>query len=442
MEAPSLLICVDQINARLRYTMDLVFRTLLGWPYRLSSDPAEAMQYDGPLLVYSRDPLAFEFGLRIKCADLLFEKGLREQELRPGYLDELPILYRTHRRYDLPFDPFAAIFYLVSRYEEFLPHRRDAHGRYDPSDNLLVQEGWLETPLVDRYALLLAVLLRKRWPALPMPRRRYTFMPTIDIDQLYAYKHKGLLRTLFGLGRALQSRDWEGLQARWEVLRGRRPDPFDTYDYLLAQHKKCGGEPVYFFLMGDYGGHDNAHSPFREVFRELVKRTADHFKVGLHPSYRSNSEPALIDRERKLLEEILNRPVGWSRQHFLKLRLPGTYQQLLQRDFEADFSMAYAAHPGFRSGTCTPHYFYDLDHEAPTALEVYPTCVMDTCLQQYLQLSPAEAVAQISRLIAEVKAVEGTFISLWHNSSFGEQGPWAGWSEVYQQLLTQAHPDA
>lgn len=441
MTTPAVLVYTDKIGARLRYTFDLVFRTLLGMPYLLTTDRLSAQAHEGPLLVYTSDPLSMEVGLRIKALDLLFEKGLREQRLAPAYLDDLPVLFRTHQRYDLPFDPFAAIFYLVSRYEEYLPHRRDGHNRFDPSDNLLVELGLLETPLVDRYALLVAVLLRRRWPELPMPNRRYRFMPTIDVDQLYAYREKGILRSAYGFGRAIQESRWDLFQERREVLAGRQADPFDAYDYLLQLHKKSGGEAVYFFLVGDYGGHDNAHSPFRESFRELVKSTADHFKVGLHPSYRSNTQPVLVDRERKLLEDILNRPVIWSRQHFLKVRLPGTYQQLAKRDFEADFSMAYAGHPGFRSGTATPHFFYDLDYEAPTALMVYPTCVMDTTLQQYLSLSPEQAKQRIDRLIAEVKAVEGTFVSLWHNSSLHDTGHWTGWRDVYEHLIEQARPD-
>jgi hypothetical protein len=441
MQSNQVLVFVERATPRLRYTIDLVFRTLLGWKYALLTDASQLEGYAGPLLIYTADPLKYETGLRIKAVDLLFEKGLKEQRLAPAYLDTLPVLFRTHQRYDIPFDPFAAIFYLVSRYEEYLPYMADVHDRFQAAGSFMHDHQLLEKPLVDHYALLLAVHLRKRWPELPLPNRRYRFVPTIDVDQLYAFKEKGLLRSFFGMAQAMQQADWPDLKHRWHVLRGHQADPFDTYSYLLQCHQNCGGDPVYFFLMGDYGGLDNAHSPFREAFRELVKSTADHFRVGLHPSYRSNIQPALIDRERGLLEDILHRPVTWSRQHYLKVKLPGTYQQLIKRDFDADFSMAYATHPGFRSGTASIHPFYDLDTESPTALWIYPTCVMDVTLQQYLGLSPEEAIARIKALILEVKAVEGTFVSLWHNSSLSDQGPWEGWRTVYEQLLAEAHPD-
>lgn len=441
MQSLAVLVYVERLTPRVRYTVDLVFRVLLGWEYLLSNDSTAVHTFEGPVLVYSSDPMQFESGLRIRAVDLLFEKGLKEQRLSPAYLEQLPVLFRTHQRYDLPFDVFAAIFYLVARYEEYLPHKADVHQRFQPESSVLCTYDWLEKPLVDHYALLLAVHLRRRWPELPMPQRQYRFVPTIDVDQMYAYRSKGFFRTIFAFGRAVKSRQWHELKQHVKVLRGKSIDPFDTFDYLQEVHKKSGGEPRYFFLLGDYGGYDNAHSPFIEVFKELVKSTADHFLVGLHPSYRSNFYPALIDRERRLLEEILHRPVTMSRQHFLKVTLPGTYQQLIKRDFEADFSMAYASRPGFRSGTASIHPFYDLDIESPTSLLVYPTCVMDITLQQYLQLDTAQAILKIKKLIAEVKAVEGTFVSLWHNSSLGDYGPWRGWRQVYEALLAEANPN-
>ena len=53
----------------------------------------------------------------------------------------------------------------------------------------------------------------------------------------------------------------------------------------------------------------------------------------------------------------------------------------------------------------------------------------------YLKLSPLEAVERISRLNAEVRKVNGTFITLWHNESLGEMRHWKNWREVYEALI-------
>lgn len=60
---------------------------------------------------------------------------------------------------------------------------------------------------------------------------------------------------------------------------------------------------------------------------------------------------------------------------------------------------------------------------------------MDGTLKDYLKLSPEEGMDYISRLVREVKLVNGTFVSLWHNDAFSDKGAWAGWKEVYEAML-------
>jgi hypothetical protein len=63
---------------------------------------------------------------------------------------------------------------------------------------------------------------------------------------------------------------------------------------------------------------------------------------------------------------------------------------------------------------------------------------MDGTLNEYLKLSPNEAIEKINKIISEIKKVNGTFISLWHNSSLSEQKKWYGWTEVYEKLIESA----
>jgi hypothetical protein len=97
--------------------------------------------------------------------------------------------------------------------------------------------------------------------------------------------------------------------------------------------------------------------------------------------------------------------------------------------------MGFASKPGFRAGTCTSFDFYDLEKEEQTMLRIYPFQVMDGTLNQYMKLNPKEAVEKIRKIVTSVKFVQGTFISLWHNESIGEQRDWKGWSGVYEEVL-------
>ena len=103
--------------------------------------------------------------------------------------------------------------------------------------------------------------------------------------------------------------------------------------------------------------------------------------------------------------------------------------------------MGYAARPGFRAGICSPFYFYDIEKEAVSNLVVCPFAVMDVTLRNYMKADPEQAVEIISRLVSEVKKVNGIFISLWHNESLSENAHWKGWKKVYEQLVSMSLPD-
>ena len=60
--------------------------------------------------------------------------------------------------------------------------------------------------------------------------------------------------------------------------------------------------------------------------------------------------------------------------------------------------MGYASYPGFRAGTCSSFNFYDLATECETDLVVFPFAVMDVTLQQYLSLTPHEALDRIKNI--------------------------------------------
>ena len=90
-------------------------------------------------------------------------------------------------------------------------------------------------------------------------------------------------------------------------------------------------------------------------------------------------------------------------------------------------------------------YWYDLENERATTLRVHPFQVMEVTLNEYLHLSPDEAIAQVKPIIESIKAVGGTFTTLWHNSTLtdnesgqpSERG-YEGWRKVYEKIIEMA----
>lgn len=338
----------------------------------------------------------------------------------------------------LPFDPFAASFYLITRYEEYHHSDRDQFGRFEARSSVAYHHDFLRKPLINIWANYLKELLLKFYPDLKFKTRRFSFVSTIDIDSAYAYKYKGLARITAAAIKELLNLNFSALRERFDVLTGRRSDPFDTYDFLKNLHHDHHFDTVFFILLGDYSQHDKNLPADNDNFQNLIRSLAEFAEVGIHPSYRSGESFSRLTMEIERLSRILNRDITKSRQHYLRLMLPDTYRNLILADIREDYTMGYASLPGFRAAICDPFNFYDLPQETETTLKIYPFQVMDGTLRDYMNVSSDQAIEIIRSLIDEVKAVEGTFISLWHNESLSDQKRWTGWRKVYEEMIRYA----
>lgn len=426
-----MLILVPKITNRLHYAFDFVFHTMLGVEFQLTTDNNLFRDYEGQKMSYGDAPLwdePFQKGVK-----LLFERDIYEQELKPfDFLDVKAFFPVYSQRSLLPFDVFAASFFLISRYEEYLPQIRDQYGRFTPESSCLHRTGLLSKPVVDIWVLELAHRLQLE----PAPRfRKYNFQPTYDVDAAWAYLHKGFMRTLGAYARDLVNGDMEEVRRRNRVIFKHERDPFDSFDFQLQLQETFHLKPIYFIHCGDYDTNDKSVSIRKDAFKNLIKHLGDYADVGIHPSFSSYLDADRVRMEVERLSNVLNREVTKSRQHFLRMTLPRSYQQLIELDIKDDFTMGYASQVGFRAGTATPFRFYDLENDITTSLTVHPFAVMDGTLKDYLNLSVQDAYDVITKVVDEVKKVNGTFVYLTHNETLGGQKRWAGWPEMYRKML-------
>lgn len=431
-----LLIYTHKITHRNKYTFNLMFKDIIGIDFTLTTDVEEFERYDGAKLSYTHNPITDE--LFFTSRHLLFETGINEQNISVFEYEDHKVFFATGKASALPFDVFAASFYLVSRYEEYLPHIRDIHDRFDAKDSLAFMNGFLEKPVVNTWALLVKGLLQKKFPDLFFPEKKFEFISTLDIDNAYAYREKGFTRSIGGYLKSISDGNFSEIAERTRVLLGMEKDPYDTYDFQLEILKKYKFKSIYFFLLGDYGPNDKNLPIESTKFQSLIKMLADYAQVGIHPSYGSNSSKAQLKKEINRLSHVLHRDVTKSRQHFLKLTMPETYRNLIDLDITDDYTMGYAFQVGFRASICTPFNFYDLDTELETKLKIHPFAVMEGTLKYHMKLQPKAGFEKIRSLIDEVKAVGGVFISLWHNDTVNDRKIWKGWKAVYEEMVIYA----
>ncbi len=409
---------------------------MVGIEYELTHEVDKFTFHTGPKFNYSEKQFGDE--LFFFSTQLLFEKKIRQQDISVLDWSDTKAFYATHPKYVLPFDPFAASFYMVSRYEEHLPFIKDKHNRFDAAQSLAFQKGFLHKPIVNIYAKKIREILVEAFPALSFKEQKYEYVSTIDVDNAWAFKEKGLLRTGGALLRSLSRLDFKSILERLTVLANKKPDPYYTYNHLFELQNKYKIRSIYFFLVGDYGENDKNVSCSRRNFQILIKSIADYCDVGIHPSYASNLDGLKLKLEQKRLGKIIRREITKSRQHFLKMTFPKTYHDLIECDITDDYTMGYSGEIGFRAGICSSFYYYDLEREVQTRLRIHPFAVMDATLRFYMKVQPAEVMSYVGPLIKEVKAVNGTFMSLWHNESISDIKPWEGWKDVYEDIVKAA----
>jgi hypothetical protein len=344
------------------------------------------------------------------------------------------VLFSDDKGADLSFDIFSAVFFMISRYEEYLPHEPDHHGRFDAGSSLAMKYDFLELPVVDLWVMDLKSRMEAMYPELDLSQDEFKFQPTSDIDLPFAILHRGILRKMGANIRSSLKRNGES-EMRRAVLSGEVKDPYDTFDEIGRIHSERGLKPIVFFLTSGYGKYDKSISPQNETFRELVGQTMKFGHPAIHPSYRSAGKPTILQKEIRTLSRITGVDIQASRQHYLRFKLPESYRQYLEAGILREYSMGFASQCGFRAGTSRPFQFYDLENENETALMVTPFQVMDRTLKDYMKLSPISAVEKIRKLVDAVRSVNGTFVSIWHNDAFSDKGEWEGWKVVYLEML-------
>ena len=426
-----LLIYSAEISLRLQYICKFIFDEVLGVSFNITLHDVSFNAYEGPKINYS--DLSFSESYTIRPHKLLFEKEIKLQELKCTEEDGRNTFFNTPGS-DHSFDIFAAVFYLISRYEEYLPHRKDMYGRYAHENSLAFKEGFLNIPLINVWAKNFAVAIQKRFQSFNFQLSTFNFTPTYDIDIAYSYKHKGLVRNIGGF---LKSPSAE----RIKVLTGAAKDPFDAYAWLDNLHEQFNLQPVYFFLVAEKNGpYDKNILPHKKAMEKIIKQHAKKYSIGLHPSWQSGDNKSLLKKEKERLIAMIKPAKSVpapSRQHYIRFNLPEGYQRLITAGLTDDYSMGYGSINGFRASTASSFFWYDLEKEAETNLRIHPFCFMDANSYYEQRQTSEQTFIELMHYLSVCKAVNGTLITIWHNNFLGTANEFNGWAAVYEKFIVQ-----
>lgn len=425
-----LLIYTHKITNRFSYIARHLFGGILGIEHSFTTKVEDFIKHKGPKITYTKQPLQNEFF--IQSNDLLFEQGISDIFIKIEDWDEVPCFFPTGERSNIPFDVLAASFYMLSRYEEYLPHVKDEYGRYPVKASLLFKAGILKRPLVDLWAERLLKALQERFPELQRKKTEYTFTPIIKVATSHCFAHRGVIRSLGGFLIDLSRFRLLRMAKRVAVWFNPAKDPYNNYAELLGLHKKYNLKALFFFQFADYGRHDKNVSIYKNRFRFLIKWIADYSTVALSASYQSTFEPSVLKIEKQRLTTLINRPVRAVRLRYNRVNIPATYRNLVDAEFTDDFSMGYTHQIGFRAGTCTPFYFYDINLEIQQPLKVHPFALFDYSL---INMKKQDEVFEVmDDIYREVKRLKGQLVVVFSNELLGTPHK-LKWMQLYQNIL-------
>ncbi|MEO9209750.1 MAG: polysaccharide deacetylase family protein, partial [Ginsengibacter sp.] len=405
----------------------------LGISYSITTNEKEFEEFTQEKLNFST--LRIENSFFIRSANLIFENNIYPQKIPVGHLDSHKVLF-PHLDCDLGFDIFSASFYLSSRYEEYLDFTPDEFGRFKAFDSLAYKNDFLELPIVDIWVMYFKKKLIEKFPRIQCSsNNHFKAILTYDIDIAYKFKGRNLMRNAGSTFKDLLQKKIKNIEQRISVLLKLKKDNWDIYDELQHTIQKNKISSVFFFLVGNPSTYDRNLRAESPLMRQLIKRIATFGEIGIHPSFSSNQNKTLLKLEKERLENIVNRKITKNRQHFLKLKFPDTYSNLIALGIKEDYTMGFPEMPGFRAGTCTPFYFYDLQKEQKANLLIFPTSCMEASFKYYLKSSPENSILTIKNIIDSVQKVNGTFISIWHNDNLEDTQLDKDWRWCHKEMI-------
>jgi hypothetical protein len=404
--------------------------------FRLTSNLKEWQQYEGLKINYDKDDQG-QNSLRIIPCGLLQEDKIHKQELSINRWKHSTILFYNQPGAPIPFDIFSAVFYLISRYEEYLPHEQDKHGRFKHEQSVAAQFSFLQQPVVDEWIMHFGKILAQK-TGIKIKEKNIRFQPTYDVDIAWKYLHKGTKRLWGGYFKDILTLNWKSALERKAVLSGKQKDPYDCFAWLDKIHQQHNLQPLYFLLLGQLSDYDKNADPALPAMQKLMQDLSARYDVGIHPSYGSHESINVLKEEINILKKATHKSIIKSRQHYIKFTLPETYEHLITAGITDDYSMGYASANGFRAGTSNSFPWYHLLAEQETSLRIHPFIFMDATCRFYNKQNTQQAWQEWERLWHSVKQVNGTFISIWHNHMLGNHRESKDWRELYLKTLKQA----
>lgn len=279
-------------------------------------------------------------------------------------------------------DMFAACFFMLSRWEEYVDKTRDKHDRFLATQSLAYKQGFLDRPVVNEYVQELKNMLLKLDENLKFKIQKPKLILTHDVDSLYQWRSfKHIFRVMLGdlIKRKSIKLALQRFKEYYLIKKGKLKDSFDNFDWLMEQSESMGIKSRFYFMSGGTSSYDNAYKIDESKSLELIKKIQDRGHIiGIHPSYNAYNDTKQFKKEKDLLENVIEEKVIEGREHYLRFEVPTTWQIYEDNCMLVDSTCGYADKEGFRCGTGDEFSVFNILTRKKLTLKERPLIFMDS----------------------------------------------------------------
>lgn len=233
---------------------------------------------------------------------------------------------------------------------------------------------------------------------------------THDIDTIYqSLLFKGLKACL-----AFRKQDYSRAITSIGQIRSRKR-PLCNFSAIMDLEEKYDAKSTFFFMAENPGEQDYSYD-IEDIGPEIGEIVDRGWEVGLHGGHGTYLDPHQMRQKKERLEKVTGRAVHGYRNHYLRFRVPDTWEYLSQAGFTYDATYGYADCVGFRNGMCHPFKPYNLNANREIDIVEIPLAIMDWTFSNYMRMDTVKAWDMIKRLIETVEKYHGVLTILWHNT--------------------------
>lgn len=304
--------------------------------------------------------------------------------------------------------------------EEYSPKKLDHHERFTYVNSIYKN---VLSPDVSKY------LVEKGLEAEYPNNSKFAVCLTHDVDDIYP----PLKHTLASSFYCLKDFNFNSLKKEisWK-FGNKKNSPYLDFKHIMQLEEKYNAKSSFYFITAK-------EDPIRfrydieDIVIELDYIYENDWDIGLHGGYYSYIDLKEIVKEKERLEKTLGHKIIGFRNHYLRFKVPETWELLSKAGFKYDTTFGYTDRVGFRNGMCHPFRPYNLNENKSIDILEIPLVIMDGTLFEVAN-SFEDAWKYTKDLINTVEKYNGVITILWHTNVFNCAFR-KNWKMLYEKIL-------